>query len=148
MSTATAARYYRFELLVGRHIQGGKSKHRDSNGVVHQEIPGQVYNKGDVFITPTDLRKLDQPGMPPKFRFISEATEEEWERQQGYSKEGPEQEKPKLKAPFVQDGLNDLTISELMDLAKTTDKDVDLSGLSRKPEIVQALRAAGVTATS
>lgn len=119
----------KFKLLAGSHICADKSKPKISflpNIPEDQKIyPDRRYKQGDVIETDEDLVAIFcPPGAPPKFERVDQ-----------YAQSGM------VVAP--KDGLEDLTVKQLVELSEAYE--VDLKGNTKKDAVVGILRGYGIT---
>lgn len=113
------ANYYR--VLRGVHSEGTNEADEP-----RQYGPGQP--NGDIVDSKTDLLKHNPRFGLPKFQKISDAEAAEI---LGLDKAGPED-----------DGLDDLSIADLRQIADAESPSVDLTGLTKKDEIIARIRQA------
>lgn len=90
---------------------------------VHAEA-GNVYKRGDVFESKTDLRAHNKPGEPERYIFLSEAALQA----ESQAKEDES------------DALKEMTVAELRSYA--AEGEVDLSGAYNKADIIARIKEA------
>ena len=118
----------KFKLLAGAHICADTTKPKISylpNIPEDQKVyPDKRYRQGDIIETDQDLCAMfNQDGVPPKFERVDQ-----------YAQAGM------VAAP--KDGLDDLTVKALKELAEAYE--IDLKGASVKDQIVAILRGYGI----
>ncbi len=116
----------KFKLLAGNHIAADTTKSKVSflpNIPDDQKMyPDRRYKQGDIIDCEEDLCAVfNQPGIPPKFERVDQYAGEGWT------------------PPAPKDGLEDLTVKQLNELAEAYE--IDLKGVKVKDGIVRILRA-------
>ncbi len=106
-----------YRLLRGVHSEG---KNKDKSP--------KIYNPNDEFFSKNDLLKHNLPGQPPRFALVSGDAETSGDSSLQKSDKEPEGRK----------SLEDMTVAELVRLAK--DNDVDLGDAQKKADIIAALQ--------
>lgn len=119
----------KFKLLAGFHVDADKSQPKISylpNIPEEQKIyPDRRFKQGDIIETDTDLcARLNVDGCPPKFERVDQYANS-------------------VQAPAVRDGLDELTLKQLNELAESYE--VDLKGNTKKDAVVAILRGYQIT---
>jgi len=133
MATATATKKVKepevkqYRLMMGQHSESV----RDEKGELVQPRKNKVYNPGDIIKTTSDLLRLNGPG-PQGVKFVLVGSVEE--------QMSPEFHAMNAQAPGFDDGMDDMSLDELRKIAR--EEEIDLSGLSKKEEIIRAIRTA------
>lgn len=130
----------RYRLMAGLHVEGSNIKLGPDG---QPEKPRKTYRSGDIIETTTDLCRLNGPGpMTPKFLLVGSAedtrAQEEKESQELLKDEVTEEEEFSAVDDDSIDTLSAMNLRELRQFAES--EEIDLEGLTKKVEIVKAIR--------
>lgn len=132
--------YKQWQVMTGKHsFDGGENK------------PLRTYRPGDKFITDANIAVFNTDPDKPKYKDLGEVSETEylnWVAKQGAENTGDGSTKvpPSKEQLEAKDGLDEMTVADLKEVA--SDEDINIHGLTRKDDILSAIRTSRANAPS